>query len=138
MSARKKNPPAFYSFPFHYIQYFHVMFHSFLTNSYFLFIFLFIFTYQLEYDPPGELVTTKSVIPMVSSKSKAFTTINPKSGMMANCKKHPVKMAFLFFICAKRALMSTVADMPNMRVKRRRFPDNSIKSIFMISADVDS
>ena len=109
-----------------------------LTNSYFLFLFIFIFTYQLEYDPPGELVTTKSVIPMVSSKSKAFTTINPKSGMMANCKKHPVKMAFLFFICAKRALMSTVADMPNMRVKRRRFPDNSIKSIFMISADVDS
>jgi len=82
--------------------------------------------HQLEYEPPGELVTTRSVIPMVSFKFNDFTTMNPSSGKIPNCRKHPVKMALLFFIWASNAFISTVADMPKTSAKRSRFPDNSI------------
>ena len=41
-------------------------------------------TYQFEYEPPGELVTTKRVIPIACDKAKNFTTINPKNGRTKN------------------------------------------------------
>jgi len=84
--------------------------------------------HQFEYDPPGELVTTRRVIPIVSFSCNDFTTMNPSSGKIPNCKKHPVKIAFLFFIWATSAFISTVADMPKTSAKRSTFPDNVMKS----------
>eukprot|EP00579_Thalassiosira_antarctica_P025473 CAMPEP_0202016120 /NCGR_PEP_ID=MMETSP0905-20130828/33664_1 /ASSEMBLY_ACC=CAM_ASM_000554 /TAXON_ID=420261 /ORGANISM="Thalassiosira antarctica, Strain CCMP982" /LENGTH=72 /DNA_ID=CAMNT_0048576431 /DNA_START=14 /DNA_END=228 /DNA_ORIENTATION=+ len=46
--------------------------------------------HQLEKLPPGELVTTKSVIPMALFIANIFTVKNPKNGKMTNCKKTPM------------------------------------------------
>ena len=41
-------------------------------------------SYQFEYDPPGELVTTKSVIPIACDRLSDLTTTNPKKGRIKN------------------------------------------------------
>mmetsp|Transcript_26079 Transcript_26079/g.34664 ORF Transcript_26079/g.34664 Transcript_26079/m.34664 type:complete len:136 (-) Transcript_26079:138-545(-) len=84
--------------------------------------------HQFEYDPPGELVTTSSVIPMGLLIPSALTTANPKNGKITNCKKIPVKRAFLFRSCLRRFSHSTVADIPKTRANRRMLEPASVSA----------
>ena len=83
-------------------------------------------THQLEKLPPGELVTTSSVIPMALFIANIFTVKNPKNGKMTNCKKTPMPNARLFRSCFRMRFRSTVADMPKTRKKRRMWPSISV------------
>jgi hypothetical protein len=40
--------------------------------------------HQLEYEPPGLLVTTNKVIPMLGSRSRRFTIAKPVRGSSMN------------------------------------------------------
>ena len=83
--------------------------------------------HQLLYEPPGEVVTTKSVIDVGWPRFMSLTTAKPKSGITMNCMAIPSPMAFLLFSCACKDEMSTVADMPNTRQNNRIFPVMSMK-----------
>ena len=86
-------------------------------------------TYQLEYEPPGLLVTTRRVIPMVASSCIILTTTKPRNGKRTNWQKIPSIIAFRFFTCCFMHSVSTVADIPNTNAKRRKFPTNSRRDI---------
>ena len=81
--------------------------------------------HQFEYDPPGEEVTTSSVMPMACDKPswsllKIMTAVKPSSGMMRNCMNKPVIMAALFDSCAESDRTDTVAARPKTRKKRNK------------------
>jgi len=62
---------------------------------------------------------TSKVMPMGASSFNMETTRNPIKGRIMNCREMPVKRAFRFLNWRFIFLMSTVADMPNTRKKRR-------------------
>ena len=80
---------------------------------------------QLEYDPPGLLVTTRRVRPLAWLMLRVLTTTNPRKGRTMNWRKIPVNMADLFFTCFTMALVSTVADIPKTRKKSSNEPQMS-------------
>ena len=80
--------------------------------------------HQLEYDPPGDAVTTSSVKPMAfvnPCSLSAMTARNPITGMMRNCMATPVAIANLLRRCFFRFLTSTVAERPKIRKKSKMF-----------------
>ena len=97
-----------------------------------IFFLLFRFpTYQFEYDPPGLLVTTRRVIPILASNFIIFTIAKPRNGKRINWQKIPSMIALLFFTCCFMQSVSTVADIPNTNAKRRKFPTISKMDIIV-------
>ncbi len=91
-----------------------------------------VFPYKFEYDPPGDVVITNSVTPTAKSTFDISTTMKPMKGSTMNCIPKAVKMAFLFLICFVICFMSTVADMPKTRQKRRQFPATDLRLLILL------
>ena len=71
---------------------------------------------------------TNKVMPMGALSFNMETTRNPIKGRIINCRDTPVKRAFRFLNCRFIFLMSTVADIPNTRKKRRMDDVTSARS----------
>ena len=88
---------------------------------------------QFEYDPPGEDVTTSNVTPIASSIFSIFTMQNPTNGRKINWSVNPIIKAFQFRNCFRIWPMSTVADIPKTKKKRRMWAPISVAWPILLS-----
>lgn len=88
---------------------------------------------QFEYEPPGDDVTTSSVTPVAAFMPRILTIQNPTKGRMTNWSPIPINKAFRLRNCFRICPMSTVADIPKTKQKRRMWAPISVARLPMVS-----
>ena len=69
--------------------------------------------HQFEKLPPGELVTTRRMMPWCSLRLNIWQHMKPINGMTKNWHPSPTRMPVLFRNCRLKSLVSTVPAIPN-------------------------